>query len=473
MESIFIIKGLNKQGMVQVPTQVKGKTGTFTRNQWKRVSDLTPEEAKKYAPELTKDSKGVSSKLPANSKSKVDELSKTLGNDKLLIEMKNRGIAWKEHPAHRELNIMRAKMALKKHFESGGEWEGSAPPKTKDTPKKTTPARAKEAPKKTEEKKADLISDTDKQRQKAERRYQLEKKREEYKLLRPDSYDLVDVVSKVETIDIAGSYHKYRLRDKNGLLFEFWEDPKAYRTGDTVHVQGQVEFTHTFSSKPDHVAYTVKRLEGKAWEDFKIRDARKQAQKAEKEEKNRVKLEKRNAKEKALSDFLRTNPWNKPEYKPIADFLRELEKEEIAYYTRLYEEYRDTKKKYYEWSSKYGEYAYPRYEGEAPPKPLTGEEYLTKEKLSEMAKEDIRYRDIDWKTEEIKRGYEVRFHKFIIDVQDLAGEIVEYHDMRKNAKWGLDGVVIGTKNKVRINTVGAGGYNIQQFHFRTLISVYK
>lgn len=35
-----LCKAMNRQGMVQKEVQVKGKTGTFTRKQWVRASDV-------------------------------------------------------------------------------------------------------------------------------------------------------------------------------------------------------------------------------------------------------------------------------------------------------------------------------------------------------------------------------------------------------------------------------------------------
>ena len=37
----------------------------------------------------------------------------------------------------------------------------------------------------------------------------------------------------------------------------------------------------------------------------------------------------------------------------------------------------------------------------------------------------------------------------------------------------INGYIVGTEGEAKIQTIGAGGYNIQCFHFRTLIHEYK
>ena len=37
----------------------------------------------------------------------------------------------------------------------------------------------------------------------------------------------------------------------------------------------------------------------------------------------------------------------------------------------------------------------------------------------------------------------------------------------------INGIIVGTEGKAKIQTIGAGGYNIQCFHFRTLIHEIK
>lgn len=58
-------------------------------------------------------------------------------------------------------------------------------------------------------------------------------------------------------------------------------------------------------------------------------------------------------------------------------------------------------------------------------------------------------------------------------IEKIVGRIVDGENLHIGAKGDLEGVIIGDKGKAKINTIGAGGYNIQCFHFRTLIHEIK
>jgi len=53
-------------------------------------------------------------------------------------------------------------------------------------------------------------------------------------------------------------------------------------------------------------------------------------------------------------------------------------------------------------------------------------------------------------------------------VRQAVGDILEWRDLRRSGH-ALNGTVIGTKGACRIETVAAGGYNIQCLHLRALV----
>lgn len=56
-----------------------------------------------------------------------------------------------------------------------------------------------------------------------------------------------------------------------------------------------------------------------------------------------------------------------------------------------------------------------------------------------------------------------------VRVYNVAGTMIDASDLKLNSKGGLDGIVIGEKSKALVKTIGAGGYNIQRYHYRTII----
>ena len=67
-----------------------------------------------------------------------------------------------------------------------------------------------------------------------------------------------------------------------------------------------------------------------------------------------------------------------------------------------------------------------------------------------------------------------RKYDFIIErTNAIVGTITDASNLKIGAKDDLNGYIIGTKGTAKVQTIGAGGYNIQCFHFRTLINKAK
>jgi hypothetical protein len=65
----------------------------------------------------------------------------------------------------------------------------------------------------------------------------------------------------------------------------------------------------------------------------------------------------------------------------------------------------------------------------------------------------------------------VRKYDFIIErTNAIVGQITDASDLKIGAKHDLNGYIVGTKGTARVQTIDAGGYNIQCYHFRTLIN---
>lgn len=67
-----------------------------------------------------------------------------------------------------------------------------------------------------------------------------------------------------------------------------------------------------------------------------------------------------------------------------------------------------------------------------------------------------------------------RKYDFIIErTVAIVGTITDAANLHIGDKGDLNGYIVGTNGTAKVQTVGAGGYNIQCFHFRTLINEMK
>lgn len=63
-------------------------------------------------------------------------------------------------------------------------------------------------------------------------------------------------------------------------------------------------------------------------------------------------------------------------------------------------------------------------------------------------------------------------------IKDIVGEVTDYSDlhMTHGNEWEgtvINGIVRGTEGTASVETIEAGGYNIQKFHYRTLVKKFK
>lgn len=73
----------------------------------------------------------------------------------------------------------------------------------------------------------------------------------------------------------------------------------------------------------------------------------------------------------------------------------------------------------------------------------------------------------------IEREAEKKAKDFIKKVERKAGKILDMSDLTIGKDGSLNGRVIGESNKVEVETIMAGGYNIQILHYRVLVKIIK
>lgn len=82
---------------------------------------------------------------------------------------------------------------------------------------------------------------------------------------------------------------------------------------------------------------------------------------------------------------------------------------------------------------------------------------------------------LDWDAtmqKDLKDEYNRKYDFIITRTNEIVGRITDSKHLSVGAKGDLNGYIIGTKGCCSVKTIGAGGYNIQCFHFRTLIHSY-
>lgn len=154
-------KSMNKNGLVQVETTVNGKTGTYSRMQWKKASDVDPKTDKVVGGQNIGDTKTATDapkgeikfNAPADGNTKAAMAQLLVdghSRDDIMAAAKAQGITWeeKDHPA---INWMRCSMAIQNHMKNsktapdvddnpGGTEQGQpVPEKGKPKPKKEQP----------------------------------------------------------------------------------------------------------------------------------------------------------------------------------------------------------------------------------------------------------------------------------------------------------------------------------------------
>lgn len=81
--------------------------------------------------------------------------------------------------------------------------------------------------------------------------------------------------------------------------------------------------------------------------------------------------------------------------------------------------------------------------------------------------------DVKKLRKDLEREKKAKYDDIVERANKICGTITDATGLRIGDKGELNGVVIGSRGNARINTIGAGGYNIQCFHFRTLIHELK
>lgn len=89
---------------------------------------------------------------------------------------------------------------------------------------------------------------------------------------------------------------------------------------------------------------------------------------------------------------------------------------------------------------------------------------------------DTLYREEErnaWLEKELEKEKKAKMIDLINRINHVVGTITDASKLKISVKGNLDGMIIGDKGRAKVQTVGAGGWNIQCFHYRTLVHPLK
>ena len=168
----------------------------------------------------------------------------------------------------------------------------------------------------------------------------------------------------------------------------------------------------------------------------------------------------------------------------IIEFLERWKANTTKFYLRAFEDYKVDLAAYYEEDSKYCDWW--NRGGYRSPDRKEVEKKHQDYRAAFMSKWSFMRPFVDRQLNREKRQYEEVLdeaklkktldqeadakYDFIIErTNAIVGKISDASGLKIGAKGDLNGFIIGERGKAKVQTIGAGGWNIQCFHFRTLI----
>lgn len=163
----------------------------------------------------------------------------------------------------------------------------------------------------------------------------------------------------------------------------------------------------------------------------------------------------------------------------IVDFLERWKNRVEAFYKKVYPQFREELEDWYKEDHEYCDWFI--HNNATPAERKTRREEHTKAKREFNSKWNwmIQYCDCFHVLEEnrLKKDLEQeanRKYDFIVErCNAICGTITDAAGLTIGEKDDLNGFIIGEKGTAKVQTIGAGGYNIQCYHFRTLIHEVK
>lgn len=172
---------------------------------------------------------------------------------------------------------------------------------------------------------------------------------------------------------------------------------------------------------------------------------------------------------------------NSRNIKVILEFLEGWKARVREWYAECYPKYINARDEYYKKDREYCDWFNSRARIEATP-----EEYGKRRKerreaetlfksawswiMPYIKKDGI---DLEKLNKDLNKDANAKYDFIIERTNDIVGQITDAENLKIGRKGDLNGYIIGTRGTAKVQTIGAGGYNIQCYHFRTLINAMK
>ena len=143
--------------------------------------------------------------------------------------------------------------------------------------------------------------------------------------------------------------------------------------------------------------------------------------------------------------------------------------------------YKDKDKLYQEKSFEYHVHLHGKYEWKKHTNPYTYREDKYRVKVSEGRWEYLKNYYTPYKLEEglnklkkdLSKEADAKYDFIIQRTNKIVGEIVDASNLHIGDNGELNGIIYGIKDKCKVESIGCGGYNIQDFHFRVYVKEIK
>lgn len=162
----------------------------------------------------------------------------------------------------------------------------------------------------------------------------------------------------------------------------------------------------------------------------------------------------------------------------ILEFLADWKVKVINYYERTFPAYLNAKKERYAQNHEYCQKVNRMIRDYAQREELRKTEREQDKQFRQMWSNFIRYDECgrfqkERLQKDLDRDAELKYDDIIERTNAICGTITDAAGLRVGLKGDLDGYVKGERGIAKVQTIGAGGYNIQCFHFRTLVHEMK